>query len=191
MALKSSRMSEASEFEGWQPARLIPVAGIRGEEEQEARATSACLAVLRAVPDFAYALVGDLGAPRGRIQTFSEVRLKHPEGGVSRPDGAIVVQRGGKTWKALLEVKTGRRDLRTDQTNRYLDLARDHGFDAVVTISNEITARLEDVPVTVDRRKTRKVASTTCPGGGSSPRRCCSIASEASPTLIRRGFSAS
>jgi hypothetical protein len=32
--------------ETWQPARLIPVAGIRGQDEQERRATSALLAVL-------------------------------------------------------------------------------------------------------------------------------------------------
>jgi hypothetical protein len=141
----------------WQPARLIPVAGIRGQEEQETRAASALLAVLRAVPEFAFALLASLGAPKGRVETFTEVRFKDAEGRPQRPDGAIAITRGARTWLALVEVKTGSGELGTDQVNRYLDIARDHEFDAVVTISNEITARPEDVPFTYDRRKTRRV----------------------------------
>lgn len=143
--------------ENWQPARLIPVAGIKGQEEQEARATSAFLAVLKAVPDFAYALLRDLGAPKGRIETFTEVRFKDEEGRPHRPDGAIVVAWGKKEWCALVEVKTGSGELGTDQVHRYLDIARENGIEAVVTISNEITARPEDVPFHYDGRKTKRV----------------------------------
>lgn len=39
-------MPEIAGAEEWQLARLITVAGIRGQDEQEARATSALLAVL-------------------------------------------------------------------------------------------------------------------------------------------------
>jgi hypothetical protein len=35
-------------------------------------------------------------------------------------------------------------------------MAREHGFDAVVTISNQITARASDSPVVVDRRRLRR-----------------------------------
>jgi len=69
-------------------------AGIRGQEEQEKRATSAVLAVVRAVPEFARAPVGGLGVPRGRIATDAEVRLKDVDAKLSIPDGAIVVERG-------------------------------------------------------------------------------------------------
>lgn len=141
----------------WQAARLIPVAGIRGQEEQEARATSSFLAVLRAVPDLAYALFVELGAPKGRIETFTEVRLSDAAGKSSRPDGAVVMSRGSRAWSALIEVKTGTAELTVEQTNRYLDLAREHGFAAVVTISNEITATPTDSPVDFDKRKTKKV----------------------------------
>jgi hypothetical protein len=147
-------MPEVVGVEDWHPARLIPVAGIRGQEEQEARATSAFLAVLS---DFAHSLLGELGAPRGQVQTFTEVRLKDPDGKVGRPDGAIIATRGSRTWTALVEVKTGATALTADQTSRYLDLARDHGFDAVLTISNQITGRTQDSPVSVDRRKVRSV----------------------------------
>jgi hypothetical protein len=48
------------------PARLIPTAGIKGQEEQEKRATSALLAVLTRCTEFTQALLKDLGAPKGR-----------------------------------------------------------------------------------------------------------------------------
>jgi hypothetical protein len=60
-------MAEDRYGEGWHPARLIPAIGIRGQEEQEKRATSSLLAVMRAVPEFGYALLGPLGAPKGRV----------------------------------------------------------------------------------------------------------------------------
>jgi hypothetical protein len=58
----------------------------------------------------------------------------------------------------LVEVKTGNVALESDQVSQYLDLAREHGFDALVTISNHITAGPTDVPVAVDKRKLRKVS---------------------------------
>ncbi|WP_203433700.1 hypothetical protein [Jiangella asiatica] len=45
-----------------------------------------------------------------------------------------------------------------EQLENYLDIARDHGFDAVLTISNEIPAVAGQHPTKVDRRKLRKVA---------------------------------
>jgi hypothetical protein len=98
----------ASVEETWHPARLIPVAGIKGQDEQERRATSVLLAVMRAVPKFGYALVSPLGAPRGRMSTFAEIQLRDGDGKTHIPDGAIVVERGQKQWRALVEVKTGR-----------------------------------------------------------------------------------
>ena len=142
----------------WQPARLIPVAGIRGQDEQEARATSALLAVLSVVPPFAHSILVPFGAPRGKIETFSEVRFKDSTGKAHRPDGAIVATRGGKSWTALVEVKTGTASLNEEQVNHYLDLARDNGFDCVITISNDIVSSPTEVPYSYDRRKTRRVA---------------------------------
>lgn len=103
------------ETEVWHPARLIPVSGIRGQEDQEKRATS------------------------------------------SLPDGALVVERGKTGWRSLVEVKTGSASLTSEQVSRYLDVARLHSFDAVVTISNDLTPSPEESPVVVDGRKTRSV----------------------------------
>jgi hypothetical protein len=50
--------------EQWHHARLIPTDGVRSQEEQEKRATSCLLAVMHGVPEFAHALLKDLGAPK-------------------------------------------------------------------------------------------------------------------------------
>ena len=80
--------------DGWHPARLIPTTGIGGQDEQEERATSSLLAVMRAVPEFGRALLEHLDAPAGRISTYSEVRFKDEDEKVSIPDGGIIVERG-------------------------------------------------------------------------------------------------
>lgn len=140
---------------GWHRARLIPTAGIRGQEEQERRATSSLLAVVAAVPEFGHSLFGPLGAPKGRIQTFAEVQFEDAEGRTCIPDGAVVIERGSKRFTLLVEVKTGDAELKSDQVSRYLDIARANGFDGVLTISSAITASPVDSPVRVDRRKLR------------------------------------
>jgi len=137
----------------WEKARLIPTAGIRGQDEQEKRATSAFLAVMHAVPDFAHTLLKPIGAPKGQVSTFTEVRLEDGAGQVHIPDGAIVVTRGRTRWSCLVEVKTGRSALDAEQVTRYLESARDHGFDGLLTISNQIRTSADDLPYVIDKRK--------------------------------------
>lgn len=148
-------METARIEESWHPARLLPTVGIRGQEEQEKRATSSLLAVMLAVPEFGHALLGPLGAPKGRVSTFAEVQVKDGAGKVHIPDGAIVVERGKTLWRCLVEVKTSANDLKAEQVNRYLDWARENRLDAVLTISNQITGSATDSPVPVDGRKLR------------------------------------
>jgi hypothetical protein len=142
--------------DGWHPARLIPTTGIGGEEDQEQRATSSLLAVMRAVPEFGRALLAPLGAPPGRITTYTEVPLPDLAEKKWRPDGVIVVERGKVRWSCLVEVKTGGHPLRVEQVTAYLDLARQHGFDAVLTISNAITSSSAQSPVTVDAKRLKR-----------------------------------
>ncbi len=154
----AERTGLSSAEDGWHVARLIPAFGIRGQEEQEKRATSSLLAVMRAVPEFGKSLVCELGAPRGRISTYAEVQLKDAAGKTSIPDGAIVVERGKKSWRALLEVKTGTAELNEEQVSRYIDLARAQDFDAVITISNQITASVDESPVKIHGSKLKRVS---------------------------------
>jgi hypothetical protein len=142
---------------GWTPARLIPTAGIRGQAEQESRATSALLAVLSAVPAFAQRFLRAMEAPGGRVHAYSEVRLKGKDGKTHIPDGAIVVERAGKRWSCLIEVKTAAARLEADQVHRYLDMARHHGFEGVLTLSNDIVADPDALPFKLNGQKRGKL----------------------------------
>jgi len=142
----------------WQQARLIPVSGINGADEQERRGTSALLAVLASVKEYGRVVTGSLGAPAGPIETFIEVPFVTSSGARACPDGLIRVTRGGRSFVALVEVKTGRNALAAAQLECYLDIARDNGFDAVLTVSNEIASAPGVHPCPVDKRKLRKVA---------------------------------
>lgn len=141
----------------WQPARLFPVAGIGGAEEQERRATSALLAVMNLVREFGRALTARCGAPVGSLDAFIEVPFGHDDEAY-RPDGVIRITRGQKVWTALVEVKTGDGRLGLEQVDHYVDIARAKGYDAVITVSNELTGASAEHPLAVDRRKLRKVA---------------------------------
>lgn len=155
-ATRAPDTSEADRAK-WPTARLIPTVGIKNRDEQEKRATSCLLAVMRAVPEFGHALLKELGAPKSPvIETFTEVRFKDAAGKTVIPDGAIVCQRGKKTWTCLVEVKTAGAALRDEQVSAYLDVAREYDFDGVLTISNQITAGSGDSPLSIDRRKLRR-----------------------------------
>lgn len=126
----------------WHPARLIPTAGIDSPKEAEARATSALLAVLSIVRPLSKALLDPLGASRANnatVEAFVEVQFDHERRRV-RPDGVIRVYHGNKpAWVAIVEVKTGDNELNAEQLNLYWDIARANNFDAVISISSQIS----------------------------------------------------
>ena len=141
----------------WNRARLIPTSGIKGDTDKELRATSALLAVIRAVPEFGHPLLTRFGAPWGRIDCFVEVPFTHSDGAEVRPDGLITVSRGSNRWTALVEVKTGNARLKREQLEKYLDVCRAEKFDAVISISNQFSPVPGEHPVTVSGRKTLSV----------------------------------
>ena len=143
--------------ETWQPARLIPVTGMTGADEQERRGSSAFLAVLSSVREFGRDVTALVGAPAGQIETFIEVPFTLGDQRY-RPDGLIRVTRGKRSWVALLEAKTGRNQLNATQVAAYVDIASEQGFDAVVTISNEIPTTPGVHPVSIDKRKLKRVS---------------------------------
>ncbi len=126
----------------FEPARLIPVAGIKGAKEAEDRATSALLSVMSVVPSFARKLMVPIGctsAKRARISTYIQPGFKAEDGRPVVPDGLIRVEVGQRTaFAALVEAKTGKNKLNADQVNDYLEAAKAEGINCVITISNEI-----------------------------------------------------
>ena len=146
--------------EGFQIARLIPVSGISSNTEAETRATSALLSVLTMVRDLSAAVLTPLGASAARkalVEAFIETKFKLDDGTPVRPDGLIQVTYGSSVWKALVEVKTGHNVLEPDQLTNYVNLARQQGIDAVLTISNEIGIGTQHPCVGVRVRTNSKV----------------------------------
>jgi hypothetical protein len=145
--------------EDWVPARLLSTAGIRGQDEQERRAASGLLAVMGAVPDFCHALLSGMKAPKGDVSTYTELRFEDGDKKLHIPDGAIVIERGKKRWSCLVEIKTSGVSLDPEQVARYLDLARRHGFNGLLTISNQIRTNPKALPYSVDKRKLRGISA--------------------------------
>ncbi|WP_207228756.1 TerD family protein [Streptomyces sp. BK239] len=144
--------------DSWTQARLFPVSALKSDRERETRATSVLLAVMAQVPEFGRRLTAGFGAPAGRMETFTEVSLPHGDT-PRRPDGVIRVDRAGKLWTALVETKTNGNALKSDQVQAYMDIAARRGYEAVITLSNDVA--LEGSPlvdVKVDGRRKHKVA---------------------------------
>ncbi|WP_432028400.1 TerD family protein [Streptomyces sp. 1222.5] len=154
---KVARKSLA-ENESWREARLFPVSALKSDRDRETRATSVLLSVMAQVPEFGRRLTAAFGAPAGRMETFTEVSLPHGDS-PRRPDGVIRVERAGKLWTALVETKTNGNALRTEQVQAYMDIAARRGYEAVITLSNDVA--LEGSPlvdVKIDKRRKHKVA---------------------------------
>jgi len=110
-----------------------------------------------AVKEFGRSLTKAYGAPAGDIEAFIEVEFDL-NGKTVIPDGLLRVARASRTWTALVEVKTGRNELQTEQLENYLEVARLNGFQALLTISNETPSAAGLHPTQVDRRKLKHVA---------------------------------
>ena len=145
-----------AEHPSWQQARLFPVNGLRNDQEREVRATATLLAVMAQVPEFGRRLTARFNAPAGTIQTFAEASFKHGDGKV-RPDGVLRVARAGRIWTALIETKTGGNPLKVEQVEAYLEVAARHGYETVITLSNDLALDNEH-PLKVDKKLLRKIS---------------------------------
>ncbi|MEU7066059.1 TerD family protein [Streptomyces sp. NPDC046161] len=146
-----------AESDAWQMARLFPVPALKSDREREVRATSVLLSVMAQVPELGRRLTAAFGAPTGRMQTFTEVSLPHGDT-PRRPDGVIRVERAGKLWTALVETKTNGNPLKSEQVQQYVDIAARRGYEAVITLSNDVALEGSDVvDVKIDGRRKHKV----------------------------------
>ncbi|MEU6052922.1 TerD family protein [Streptomyces xanthochromogenes] len=147
-----------AENDTWRSARLFPASSLKSDREREMRATSVLLAVMTQVPEFGRRLTAAFGAPAGRMETFTEVSLPHGDS-PKRPDGVIRVERAGKLWTALVETKTNGNALKSEQIQAYMDIAARRGYEAVITLSNDVALEGSSlVEVKTDGRRKHKVA---------------------------------
>jgi hypothetical protein len=138
--------------------RLFPTINIKNSEI-EMRATSALLATVTAVSEFADKIVKEAGGVTSNvnhIKCYTEVSYE-PEFSDSkvpacRPDGLIRIKKGKTDWAALLEVKVGKAILEEDQIITYQNLAKNLGIEALITVSNQTLTPNGDNPYIGIRR---------------------------------------
>lgn len=139
-------------------SRLIPVVADMSKEE---RAISPLLAAFSIVPSVAHSMLQEVGGPtnqRATVRCFSQVVMKGaPTDKKLRPDGLLVVDSGRKVWTAFIEAKIGGAQLAAEQIEGYLDLAKQLGIDAVITISNQFATLPTHHPIAVNKQKLRSV----------------------------------
>lgn len=141
-----------------QLARLIPTVA---DSKKEERATSSLLASFMVVPAFAREVLSNAGAPVGKrlkIVCYTEVTLKATgKDKKPRPDGLIVISNGSKKWTALVESKIGNAELTQNQVEEYLEIAKKHSINALITISNQFATTPTHHPLSVSKVKLRSV----------------------------------
>jgi hypothetical protein len=139
-------------------ARLFPVLA---ETSKEGRTLSIFLSCFELVPDLGRALLASLDmkvGARAQIETYTEVVLKKGDQAPSlRPDGLIIVRSGSKSLSILVEAKVGGSELTKEQVEAYLDIARQNGIDALITLSNQFASLPTHHPVTVGTAARKKV----------------------------------
>ncbi|WP_029042005.1 hypothetical protein [Cucumibacter marinus] len=150
-------MAELPEMlERGETARLFPVLA---DTSREMRMASIFLALLTQVRPLAKAMLGSVGqnaGKRAQIATFTEVVFKQRGSIKERPDGLLVISNGKSSWSALIEAKIGKAQIDAGQVERYLELAKLNGIDAVITISNEFVRTAEQSPVEVPKSLLRR-----------------------------------
>ena len=99
----------------------IPTTGIGGQDEQEQRASSSVLAVMRAVPQFSGPSSRTSTPRRDGVDSFTEVRFLDADEKTSIPDGAVVIERSSH-GVCLVELKTAGAPLVAAQVERWTSL---------------------------------------------------------------------
>lgn len=157
-------MSDRPEFvESGEAARLIPVVA---DTNREQRTTSVVLAAMCGVYEFRRTVLGSIGrniSKQAQLHAWTEVALangsreKEKNAKRDRPDGLLVYRRGNTTWRALVEAKVGNAEIDDQQLQGYLQQARQHKIDAVITITNQFVALPTHPPVNLSKRPPKDV----------------------------------
>lgn len=138
-------------------ARLFPSLKASNKEQI---ATSILLATFHMVPEILDQLIKDAGLKitnKTKFKAFTEVNLtKGIDSKNDRPDGYLYIKNRNE-WSALIEAKVGNTKLDESQVCRYLELAKRNNINAVITISNEFSPRVDQSPINAPKKLSNRV----------------------------------
>jgi hypothetical protein len=139
-------------LDGGDEARLIPVGAAT---QKERFACSVLLASLRVVHPFARDFFDHIG---WKVGSWSEIRgytepvfSNQPDGITCRPDGLLILDTGKKERRAIVETKIGSAKISGDQLAQYCRLAKANKIDAIITVSNELSADPTHLPYDIPK----------------------------------------
>lgn len=140
-------------------ARLIPVVA---DTSKEQRAASILMSALIGVHEFRHVMLGALGVRVGKravLEAWTEVSFKQdPKSNDERrdrPDCLLILNTGKKQWRALVEAKVGNNDIHEQQLIAYIKKAKENGFDAVISLTNQLVALPTHHPVRLTKSQTK------------------------------------
>jgi hypothetical protein len=123
--------------------------------ERELRNVCVLFRIFELVPSFASDLFREVDvrvSTKTKTEYLTEVVFEAFQS--ERPDGYVRIG----NWQAIVEAKSDSKKLNPEQIAKYVEIARQKGFDAVLTISNEMVARPDHHPCyEALKAKTRKV----------------------------------
>ncbi|MEX1057263.1 MAG: hypothetical protein WED11_06005, partial [Natronospirillum sp.] len=159
---QGAKMNNRPEYlEGGELARLIPIVPDSCREQKSA---SVLFAGMRAVYELRQTLLKSVGVrvgTRAVLEPWTEVVFKTKDKREpptkDRPDGLLILRTGKKEWRALVEAKVGNETVGEEQVTRYLQLAKLHNIDAVITITNQFVALPTHHPVRLPKNATKTV----------------------------------
>lgn len=138
-------------------ARLHPTPGSKNERAL----TSILLATMTVVRPFARQLLKSWGVPMHKtsdLSAYTEVGFEVVgRRNRVRPDGVLVLVTRKRRWTALVEAKVGSAAVDAEQVQRYGEIARKAGIDAVITLSNQLAPLPSHVPYAVSKRLSSRV----------------------------------
>lgn len=147
---------------GGEPARLIPIAA---DSAREQKSVSVILAGLRSVLELRQSMLKSLGVRVGTnatLEAWTEVVFANEDKKAAklkdRPDGLLILRTGRREWRALIEAKVNNDTIGEEQVSRYLQQAKTHKLDAVITITNQFAALPTHHPVKLPKNATKSVA---------------------------------
>lgn len=140
-------------------ARLIPVVA---DTSREQRAASILMSALIGVHEFRRVMLGSLGVRVGKratLDAWTEVTFKQePKSSDERhdrPDCLLILNTGKKKWQALVEAKIGNNELDEKQIINYIKTAKENGFDAVISLTNQMVALPTHNPIKLTKSQTK------------------------------------
>ncbi len=143
-----------------QPINIFRTSNDSEGSQASKAAAAAYLSLISGVEKIGEATLSRMGIKKAPFHCLpgATFQLIDPSSSIEvETDGHIVIQVGRTPWKAIVEVSIGDNELDPKRVNLLHKLAKQEGFDAVITIGNSHPTEDGLPPIKLDRRRLKKI----------------------------------